>query len=243
MNSRSRYAKEDRSIRRAEAPSADDALSELSVSGTDHQIHSSNRCLHEQNPQERRVDYTRVASALPPRTAEKYARSSPTQHLDDPAQNSEPTNRTISTKIRSNNRRRQRRRTRARGGPRIFRRGKCDYLRASLEPKPWQPALRLTDDRNKNDDRRWPSTARTADGSSARSFSQNEAARAVLRRGPRYNPAEYNPQNRDLPRESDESPGPKYGRTPGAFGRTGAGGGVVAPSATLFALKRDGAWR
>eukprot|EP00903_Cladosiphon_okamuranus_P019118 g17590.t1 len=72
----------------------------------------------------------------------------------------------------------------------------------------------------------------------SRSLTEKNAPRPVLRQGERYNRSEYNPQRRDLPREKDRFPGPKYDPPPGAFGRTGAGGGTVAPSASISSLDR-----
>lgn len=60
----------------------------------------------------------------------------------------------------------------------------------------------------------------------------------MLRRGQRHNQSEYNPQRRDLPREKDRYPGPKYDPPPGAFGRTSGGGGSKAPSASISSLDR-----
>lgn len=91
-----------------------------------------------------------------------------------------------------------------------------------MQPKQLQPHLKVMDNRP-------PSI----DLSKARALTETEAPRAVFRLGPRFNPAEYNPQRRDLPREKDILPGPKYDRPPGAFGRTGGGGGTVARSASV----------
>lgn len=109
-----------------------------------------------------------------------------------------------------------------------------------MEPRPWEPKLKLLDGRsnpdgNEHGDR--PSTS-ILDASRSRSLTEKNAPRPVLRRGERYNQSEYNPQIRDFPREKDRYPGPKYDRPPGAFGRTGGSGGTVAPSASISSLDR-----
>lgn len=145
-------------------------------------------------------------------------------------------------------RHRRRKKNRPSGGARIFKRGNYDYLRASLEPKQWEPTLNLgttTATTTTNDDdgdhvkeRRLSRSSVTFDSPKQRSLTAKQAPRAVMRSGVRRNPAEYNPQNRTLPRERDISPGPKYSRTPGAFGRTGGRGGVTSPSAAFSAFDR-----
>ena len=120
-------------------------------------------------------------------------------------------------------------RRKRRGGARIFRRGSYAWLTSCLEPEKWEPTLNLVDD-----------SARplTADPSTTRTLVDAAAPRPVLRHGRRHNPSEYNPQRRTLPRENDRFPGPKYDRPPGAFGRTGGGGSVSSPSASVSSLDR-----
>ncbi|CAM9387077.1 unnamed protein product [Ectocarpus fasciculatus] len=133
-------------------------------------------------------------------------------------------------------RRRKKRRKRLWGGPRIFRRGNYGWLTSCAEPRQWEPQLKLLEDKGKGSGGH-PATP-TSDVSRTWSLTEKNAPRAVLRRGERHNQSEYNPQHRDLPREKDGYPGPKYDRPPGAFGRTGGGGGTVAPSASMSSLDR-----
>ncbi|CAM9686514.1 unnamed protein product [Laminaria digitata] len=123
----------------------------------------------------------------------------------------------------------KKKRRKRRGGARIFRRGSYGWLTSCLEPEQWEPTLNLVDD-----------SARplTADPSTTRTLVDAAAPRPVLRHGRRHNPSEYNPQRRTLPRENDKFPGPKYDRPPGAFGRTGGGGSVLLPSASVSSLDR-----
>lgn len=144
------------------------------------------------------------------------------------------------TSSAASSRRGRKRKKRRRGGPRIFRRGDYGWLTSCVEPKPWEPKLKLLDGENRRDannhgDR--PSTS-VLDASGSRSLTEKNAPRPVLRRGERHNQSEYNPQHRDLPRERDRYPGPKYDPPPGAFGRTGGSGGTAAPSASVSTLDR-----
>ncbi|CAM9245151.1 unnamed protein product [Ectocarpus sp. 13 AM-2016] len=136
----------------------------------------------------------------------------------------------------TDSRRRKKRRKRRWGGPRIFRRGNYGWLTSCAEPRQWEPQLKLLEDKDKGSGGN-PATP-ISDVSRTWSLTEKNAPRPVLRRGERYNQSEYNPQHRDLPREKDGYPGPKYDRPPGAFGRTGGGGGTVAPSASMSSLDR-----
>ncbi|CAN0460727.1 unnamed protein product, partial [Hapterophycus canaliculatus] len=129
-----------------------------------------------------------------------------------------------------------------RGGARIFRRGDYSWLTSCAEPKQWEPRLRLLGG-NGDSESRGNSGGRsfltpTSDPSRSRALTERNAPRPVLRRGERHNQSEYNPQRRDLPRNNDRYPGPKYDRPPGAFGRTGGGGGSKAPSVSISFLDR-----
>lgn len=124
---------------------------------------------------------------------------------------------------------RSKKRRKRRGGPSVFRRADYGWLTSCVEPKQWKPSLNLLDSNCR------PSSA---DPSRARALTEKTAPRPVLRHGQRHNPSEYNPQRRDLPREKDMIPGPKYDRPPGAFGRTGGGGGTTAPSVSVLSLDR-----
>lgn len=121
-------------------------------------------------------------------------------------------------------RREKKRRSKRRGSkrPRVFRRADYGWLINCMQPRQPQPSLKLTDN-----------IPPLIDPSKARALTETEAPRPVFRLGPRFNPAEYNPQRRDLPRETDVLPGPKYDCPPGAFGRRGGGGGTVARSASV----------
>lgn len=136
----------------------------------------------------------------------------------------------------TDSRRRKKRRKRRWGGPRIFRRGDYGWLTSCAEPRLWEPQLKLLEDKGKGSGGH-PATP-IPDVSRTWSLTEKNAPRPVLRRGERHNQSEYNPQHRDLPREKDGYPGPKYDRPPGAFGRTGSGGGTVAPSASISSLDR-----
>lgn len=156
---------------------------------------------------------------------------------------SRPTRGTRASTTRSvtaaSSRRGKKRKKRRRGGPRIFRRGDYGWLTSCVESKPWEPKLKLLDGRNSYDgNEHGDSFTSTLDASRSRSLTEKNAPRPVLRRGERCNQSEYNPQHRDLPREKDRYPGPKYGRPPGAFGRTGGSGGTAAPSASVSSLDR-----
>ena len=111
---------------------------------------------------------------------------------------------------------------------RVFRRGDYGWLTRCLQPKRWQPNLKLLAN----------ITPPTFDPSRSRALTEKEPPRPILRRAPRCNTAEYNPQRSDLPPEMNNLPGPKYDSPPGAFGRTGGGGGTVAPCASVSALDR-----
>lgn len=136
------------------------------------------------------------------------------------------TSHALATVVRRGKKKKRRNR---RGGARIFRRGSYDWLASCLEPEQWEPTLNLVDD-----------SARplTADPSTTRTLVEAAAPRPVLLDGRRYNPSQHNPQRRTLPRENDNFPGPKYERPPGAFGRTGGCGSVLAPSASVSSLDR-----
>lgn len=129
---------------------------------------------------------------------------------------------TADSKRRGSKRRRKRR-----GGPRVFRRGDYSWLASCVEPKQWEPTLKLLDNNR-------PSTV---DPSRSWALIDKAAPRSIFRQGQRHNPSEYNPQQRDLPPEKDSVPGSKYDR-PKAFGRTGGRGGLLAPSASVSVLDR-----
>lgn len=140
----------------------------------------------------------------------------------------------------SSSRHGKKRKKRRRGRSHIFRRGDYSWLTSCVEPKPWEPKLKLLDSENRCDANERSDRLSTSilDASRSRSLTEKNAPRPVLRRGERYNQSEYNPQRRDLPREKDRYPGPKYDPPAGAFGRTGGSGGTAAPSASVSALDR-----
>lgn len=143
-----------------------------------------------------------------------------------PVPRPDATSRALASVARRGKKKKRRKR---RGGARIFRRGSYAWLTSCLEPEQWEPTLNLVDD-----------SARplTTDPSMTRTLVDAAAPRPVLRHGRRHNPSEYNPQRRTLPRENDKFPGPKYDRPPGAFGRTGGGGSILSPSASVSSLDR-----
>lgn len=146
---------------------------------------------------------------------------------------------TSSTAISRRGKKRKKRRRR--GGPRIFRRGDYGWLTSCVEPRPWEPKLKLLDCPNSCDGEEHGggrSSASILDTSRSRALTEKNAPRPVLRRGERFNQSEYNPQHRDIPREKDRYPGPKYDPPPGAFGRVGATGGTTGPSASVSGLDR-----
>lgn len=176
------------------------------------------------------LERSRAPVSIPKSSPKKGTKTSTTR----------PVTADVNTSSAATSRRGQKRKKWRRGGPRIFRRGDYGWLTSCVEPKPWELKLKLLDGRascgaSKHGDR--PSTS-FLDASRSRSLTEKNAPRPVLRQGERYNQSEYNPQHRDLPREKDRFPGPKYDPPPGAFGRTGGSGGTVAPSASVLSLDR-----
>lgn len=185
----------------------------------------------QESPTSRGVSLERspAPTSIPKSSSKKGTKASTTRPV--------PAADNASSAAATGSRRGKKRKKRRRGGPQIFRRGDYGWLTSCVEPKPWEPKLKLSSSCDGNEHGDCPSSS-ILDALRSRSLTEKNAPRPVLRQGERYNQSEYNPQHRDLPREKDRYPGPKYDRPPGAFGRTGGNGGTAAPSASVSSLDR-----